>query len=150
MWLLRCVSTFGLAAALCGCGGGGGTVSAVPGGAPGVSWLATLRANPTALRLTMANTLPQYMYIDAGATNGVYPSPTAFASEVQGANPGFPAGPCSQLAQMSAAVMEFTDTNGIQAPAYVVMFIPRTVGSCTQALQLGAAGTQTFSVTVDP
>ena len=150
MSLHWCVSAFVLAAALCGCGGGGGTVSAAPGGASSMSWVATLRSNPTALHLTMANPLPQYMYVDAGAANGVYPSPNVFATEIQASNPGFPAGACSQIAQMSAAVMEFTDTNGIQAPAYVVMFIPRTVGSCAQSLQLGAAGTQTFSVTVAP
>ena len=150
MLLRRCVSTFVIAAALCGCGGGGGTVSAAPGGTSPVSWVATLRSNPTTLHLALTNPLPQYMYVDAGATNGVYPSPNAFAAQIQGANPGFPAGPCSQIAQMSAAVMEFTDTNGIQAPAYVVMFMPRNVGSCAQSLQLGAAGTQTFSVTVDP
>jgi hypothetical protein len=138
-----------MAATLCGCGGGGGTVSAAPGATSPVSWVATLRSNPTALHLTLSNPLPQYMYIDAGATNGVYPSPDVFAAQIQGANPGFPAGACSRIAQMSATVVEFTDSNGIQAPAYVVFFTPRAVGSCAQSLQLGAAGTQTFSVTVD-
>jgi hypothetical protein len=137
------------ALSLCGCGGGGGTVFAAPVTATPASWVATLRANPTAVRASMTNPLQQYMYIDSGATNGVYPSPSAFAANVQAANPGFPDGACSQIARMSASVVQFTDANGVQAPSYVVFFTPRALGTCTQQLHLGAAGTQSFSVTVE-
>jgi hypothetical protein len=133
---------------LAGCGGGGATTGAV---APaGVTWIAALRANPTDLNLSLANAQPQYMYVDSGPTNGIYPSPETFTADLLAANPGLFAGPCSKLAHMTASTMQFTDANGTQAPSYVVFFTPGSAGSCTQPINLGADGMQSFSVTVTP
>jgi len=132
---------------LAGCGGGG-TTSATP--PTGVSWIAALRANPTNVQLSMSSALPQYMYVDAGPTNGVYPLPGTFAADLQAANPGLLAGACSKLAHMTASTMQFTDASGTQAPSYVVFFTPQSTGSCTQSIDLGADGMQSFSVTVSP
>jgi hypothetical protein len=137
-----------MAGTLTACGGGGGTVAATP--SAGAGWVAALRANPTELRLSLANGQPQYMYVDAGPTNGVYPSAATFAAEVQAANPGLLGGACSKLANMTASTIEFTDANGVQAPSYVVFFMPQSAGSCTQTIALGADGIQSFSVTVSP
>ena len=133
---------------LAGCGGGGAAASAAPPTA--VSWIAALRANPTDVQLSLASSQPQYMYVDSGPTNGVYPSPGTFTADLQAANPGLLAGACSKLAHMTSATMQFTDANGTQAPSYVVFFTPQSVGSCTQSIDLGADGMQTFSVTVSP
>jgi hypothetical protein len=137
-----------VATPLSACGGGGGTSGAVT--PDGVSWIAALRANPTVVQLSLANAQPQYMYVDSGPTNGVYPSAGAFAADMQAANPGLMAGTCSKLAHMSATTMQFTDANGTQAPSYVVFFTPQSAGSCTQSIDLGAGGTQSFSVIVGP
>jgi hypothetical protein len=136
------------AGSLGACGGGGTTSARAP--AASSSWIATLRYNPTELRLSLSSPVLQYMYIDSGATNGVYPSPGAFAAELQAANPGLLSGACSMLAQMTATTMQLTDSHGVQAPSYVVSFAPRSTGACTQQIDLGAAGTQSFSVTVTP
>jgi hypothetical protein len=133
---------------LSGCGGGGGTAAATPGA--GAAWTAALRENPTDVVLSLSNVQQQYMYVDSGPTNGVYPAPGTFTAELQSANPVLLAGACSKLAHMTASTMEFTDANGVQAPSYVVFFTPQSTGSCTQPIDLGANGTQTFSVTVGP
>jgi hypothetical protein len=133
---------------LSACGSGGGTSGAVPSNS--VSWVAALRANPTVVQLSLANAQAQYMYVDSGPTNGVYPSAGTFAAEIQAANPGLLGGSCSKLAHMTAATMQFTDASGTEAPSYVVFFTPQSTGSCTQSIDLGADGTQSFSVIVGP
>jgi hypothetical protein len=137
-----------LIAAIVPAGCGGGSVSAGPPASAGASWLAVLRANPTDLHLSLSNPALQYMYVDSGSTNGVYPSPSAFAAQIEAANPSLLSGSCSAIARMTAATMQFTDSHGVQAPSYVVFFAPLTAGSCSQAINLGAEGTQRFSVTV--
>jgi CheY-like chemotaxis protein len=144
-----CVAAFLLAGALlAACGGGGsGGAGATPRIGSG-HWIAALRYEPMAMHLNLSNSALQYMYVDAGATNGVYPSAQAFAAEIEAANPELLTGPCSPLARMSATTMDFVDANGVHAPSYVVFFAPRAAGACTQAIALGDAGTKTFSVTV--
>ena len=140
---------------LCACGGGGGGGSAVPAApassaGPSTSWLAALREEPSTVTLSLAQPQMRYIYVDAGATNGVYPSPAAFGAQFQAANPGLLTGACSRIARMSGSLMEFTDAHGVQAPSYVIFFTPLTTGTCAQDLALGAEGTQSFTVTVTP
>ncbi len=126
---------------------GGGSVSASPAAPASASWLAVLRNNPTDVHLSLSNPALQYMYVDAGPTNGAYPAPATFAAFIQSANPDLLSGPCSKIARMTAATMQFTDSHGVQAPSYVVFFSPLSAGTCTQAVNLGAEGMQSFSVT---
>lgn len=132
--------------ALTACSGGGSTNSATPR----TSWLANLRYEPTVLQLSIAGANMAYMYVDAGATNGVYPSPDAFRAQIESANPGLLTGSCAAIARMSASVMQFTDAHGVQAPSYVVFFQPTASGTCSQPIDLGAEGVHGFSVTVTP
>ncbi|MBV9408894.1 MAG: hypothetical protein JO164_08710 [Candidatus Eremiobacteraeota bacterium] len=154
----RSVIALSAAAALSACGGGGGSVgssapSALPPVTPqssGVTWIAALRYVPTQITLSLSSPSPQYMYIDSGATNGAYPSPSAFQSEIQSANPGLQSGACAAFTHMTGAIIQFTDAFGNQAPSYVVMFAPTAKGTCTQQVNLGAEGVQNFTVTVAP
>ena len=132
---------------LAACGGGGG---ADPPRSVSASWVATLRYQPTDIHVSMQTTTVPFMYVDSGATNGVYPSPATFRAEIDSANPGLLSGACSTVAHMSAGVMQFTDAQGVAAPSYVVFFQPAAVGTCTQRLDVGAGGVQSFSVTVTP
>jgi hypothetical protein len=133
---------------LAACGGGGG--GADPPRSVSASWVATLRYQPTDIHVSMQTTTVPFMYVDSGATNGVYPSPATFRAEIDSANPGLLSGACSTVAHMSAGVMQFTDAQGVAAPSYVVFFQPAAVGTCTQRLDVGAGGVQSFSVTVTP
>jgi hypothetical protein len=153
--LHRTIAVLGLVL-LCACGGGGGAAT-VPsaqglanGSAGSTSWLAVLREEPSAVTLSLAQPQPQYIYVDAGAANGVYPAPAAFAAELEAANPGLLTGPCARIAHLSGSVMEFTDAHGVQAPSYVLFFTPAATGSCAQDIALGAEGTRSFTVTVTP
>ncbi len=131
---------------LSACGGGG--AGADPPRSPSVSWVATLRYEPTDIHVGMQTATIPFMYVDSGATNGVYPSPGTFRSEIENANPGLLTGACSAITRMSAGVMQFTDAQGVDAPSYVVFFQPTAVGACTQRIDLGAVGVRSFSVTV--
>ena len=131
------------------CGGGVGA-GAAPPRSPSVSWLATMRYEPTDIRVSLQTTTVPFMYLDSGATNGVYPSPSAFRAMIEGANPGLLTGACSAITRMSAGVIQFTDAHGIQAPSYIVFFQPTAVGTCAQRLDLGADGMHSFTVTVTP
>jgi hypothetical protein len=135
---------------LSACGGGGGGASAALPQNPSVSWTATLRTMPTDIRVSMQTTTIPFMYVDSGAANGAYPSPGAFRSAIEGANPGLLSGSCATIARMSGGVMQFTDAQGIQAPSYIVFFQPTAVGTCTQRINVGAEGTQSFTLTVTP
>lgn len=137
-------------AALGACGGGGGGATLPGVASSSASWLAVMRSVPTEIRMSLQAAQTAYFYVDAGATNGSYPSPSAFAAEIQGANPGLLSGSCAAIARMSASVMSFTDASGMQAPSYVVFFVPTAVGTCSQSINVGAAGMNQFSVTVTP
>jgi hypothetical protein len=139
------------AASLAACGGGGGTVSAA-GALPAAqsSWIAGLRYEPTDIRTSLSAPLPPYMYVDSGSTNGAYPSPATFAAQIESANPGLLSGACSSIAHLTATVVQFTDAHGVQAPSYVVFFFPKAVGTCVQSINLGAAGSNSFTLTVTP
>jgi hypothetical protein len=153
--LHRTIAVLGLIL-LCACGGGGGAAT-VPsaqglanGSAGSTSWLAVLREEPSAVALSLAQPQLQYLYVDAGASNGVYPAPATFAAEFEAANPGLLSGPCARITRMSGSVMAFTDAHGVQAPSYVIFFTPVATGSCSQDVALGAEGTRSFTVTVTP
>ena len=117
---------------------------------PSVSWTATLRNVPTDIHVSMQTTTIPFMYVDSGATNGVYPPSGTFRATLESANPGLLNGACASITRMSAGVMQFTDAQGGQAPSYVVFFQPTAVGACTQRINVGAEGVQSFSVTVTP
>jgi hypothetical protein len=129
--------------------GGGGAAAGIPQN-PSVSWTATLRNMPTDIHVSMQTTTVPFMYVDSGAANGVYPSPSAFRSAIESANPGLLSGACATIARMSAGVMQFTDAQGIQAPSYIVFFQPTAIGTCTQRINVGAEGVQSFTLTVTP
>jgi hypothetical protein len=130
--------------------GSGGVAGTDPLRNPSVSWTATLRNVPTDIHVSMQTPTIPFMYVDSGAANGVYPSPSAFRSAIESANPGLLSGACATIARMSAGVMQFTDAQGIQAPSYIVFFQPIAVGTCTQRINVGAEGVQSFSLTVTP
>jgi hypothetical protein len=134
---------------LSACGGGGGAGSAAPR-SPSLGWLATMRYEPTDIRVSLQTATLPFMYLDSGATNGAYPSPGAFRGMIEGANPSLLTGACSAITRMSAGVMQFTDAQGIAAPSYVVFFQPTAAGTCTQRVDLGADGVHSFTVTVTP
>jgi len=75
----------------------------------------TMRFEPTDIRVSLLTATVPFMYLDSGATNGVYPAPAAFRAMIEGANPGLLSGACSAITHMSAGVMQFTDAQGIQA-----------------------------------
>jgi hypothetical protein len=112
--------------------------------------MATLRYVPTDIHVSMQTPTIPFMYVDSAAVNGVYPSPGTFRSAIESANPGFLSGACATITHMSASVMQFTDAQGVAAPSYVVFFQPIAVGTCTQRIDVGAEGVQSFSVTVMP
>lgn len=137
------------AASLAACGGGsGGSVAALAPRTAHTSWIGALRAEPTSIQVSLSSARPAYMYVDSGATDGVYPSASAFAADVEAANPGLLDGPCSAVARMTSGTMQFTDAHGVQAPSYVVFFWPKAPGTCSQPIDLGADGVGSFSVTV--
>ena len=105
---------------------------------------------PTDIHVSMQTTTIPFMYVDSGAANGAYPSPNAFRSAIEGANPGLLSGACATIARMSAGVMQFTDAQGLQAPSYIVFFQPTAVGTCAQRINVGAEGVQSFTLTVTP
>jgi hypothetical protein len=142
IWLAASVVLAGI---LSGCGGGSSTT---PVANP--SWVATLRTLPATVNLRLSSSLPTYLYVDSGPTNGIYPSIDQFAREFLASNPGFPNGSCSSITNMSANVIDLPYPNGISAPSYVIFFGPIKTGTCTQALNLGAEGQQTFTVNVGP
>ena len=109
-----------------------------------------MRVEPTDIHVSMQTATVPFMYVDSGAMNGVYPSSGSFRSALESANPGLLSGACSAITRMSAAVMQFTDAQGVAAPSYVVFFQPTAVGACSQRIDLGAEGTRSFSVTVTP
>jgi hypothetical protein len=111
-------------------------------------WIASLRYEDAPLHLSLSNPAPKYLYIDAGTANGIYPSPDVFSAEIEVANPGLLAGSCSKLTHMSATTKQFADPRGFQAPSYLLFFTPRSAGTCTQRINLGAEGVRSFSVTV--
>ncbi|HEX3463447.1 MAG TPA: hypothetical protein VHS78_05290 [Candidatus Elarobacter sp.] len=119
-------------------------------GARSASWVGALRQDPSVVTLSLSHPQMAYLYVDAGATNGVYPSASQFAAEFQAANPGLSTGPCSRVAQMTGSVLEMTDASGVLAPSYVLFFTPLATGTCTQQLALGAEGTRSFTATVSP
>lgn len=141
---------FAASLAACGGGGGGGGSTALPRTTSPSDWVAALRYEPYDIHVSLAAQMPPFVYVDAGATNGVYPQPGAFAAEVEAANPGLLHGPCAKIAQLSGSVMQLTDAHGVQAPSYVIFFQPTAPGTCTQSVNLGAAGAQSFSLTVTP
>ena len=153
--LHRTVAVLGLFL-LCACGGGGGSAALPPaqglanGGASSTTWLAALRQEPSTVALSLSQPQPRYLYIDAGATNGVYPSAATFAAQFEAANRGLLTGDCARITTMTGAVMSFTDAQGVQAPSYVLFFTPVAAGTCAQNVVLGSEGTRSFSVTVLP
>lgn len=135
---------------LAACGGGGGTAGVDPPRSISASWVATLRYEPADVHVSLQTATVPFIYIDAGATNGVYPSPATFRAAIEGANPGLQSGACSTIARMSTSTMQFTDAQGVQAPSYLIFFEPKTIGTCTQSIALGATGVHSFTVTVTP
>ncbi len=133
---------------LTACGGGGGGTSAVASQQSSSSWLAVLRYEPADVTVSLQSTTVPYIYVDSGASNGQYPSPSAFAAAVESANPGLLDGACSNIARISSSVIQFTDAHGVRAPSYVLFFAPKGVGACTQSINLGAEGSRSFRVTV--
>jgi hypothetical protein len=138
------------AASLAACGGGAGGTAAVPPRTAQGDWIAALRYEPALVNTTMSSSTLSYIYVDSGATNGVYPSPSAFAAEIEAANPRLLDGECSKVARITSALMQFTDARGVAAPSYVLFFWPKAPGTCTQAIDLGTEGRRSFSVTVTP
>lgn len=144
-----------LALTLGACGGGSGAGGALPAAASAssaadASWSGTFRYTPISLTLSLAAAGMQYFYIDDAPVNGIVPATQTFLNDFTQANPSVVAGACSAQTILSVATISPNVYSGQQNPTIVISAYPLAAGTCSQTVQLGANGTQRFTITVTP
>ena len=130
---------------LLGCGGGGSDPSV---NRPYI--VSVLRYTPTSLVGSLSHPFLSFGYIDAGRSNGLFPSIEDFRSSFDALNPNLLSGSCSAIATLSVGNIFATALTPDIGPTIIVAFYPRALGSCKQTFRIPGAADIQMTYEVQP
>ena len=130
---------------LFGCSGGGSNPSV---NRPYI--ISVLRYTPTSLVGSLNHPSLSFGYIDAGRSNGLFPSIDDFRSTFDSLNPNLLSGSCSSIATLSVGNIFPTAFSPDVGPTIIVAFYPRVIGSCTQTFRIPGAADVQMTYAVQP
>lgn len=90
----------------------------------------------------------QFFYIDVAPVNGVIPDASTFQAAFDAENGRILTGSCAQIVTLSEGLISQSAVSGATTPAVVISAYPRSIGSCSEQVNLGLSGTATIGINV--